>query len=165
MNLNATLVIEVLSFLILLGLLIKFLYRPVLNILDRRAEEIKEMNQKIQGSLASAEREHSRAEQLLAETKSEALKLREKAREDAELARQKTINQTKDEASRILRAGQQEIVNETKKAREKIKGEIVNLSLKVAEKILRREFTPKDQERLIKELTKGIDNGRGASGR
>ena len=164
MNLNATLIIEVLSFLILLGLLIKFLYRPVLNILDKRAKEIKEANQKIQENLDLAEKERERTRQILAESKNQALKIKEKAGLGAEQLRQKIISQAGDEAARTLRACQQEIVNQTKKAKEELKAEVIDLSLKAAEKILRRKFAPKDQKRLIEELTEGI-NGRSSSGR
>ena len=164
MNLNATLIIEVLSFLILLGLLIKFLYRPVLNILDKRAEEIKEANQKIQENLDLAEKERERTRQILAESKNQALKIKEKAGLGAEHLRQKIISQTRDEAARTLRACQQEIVNQTKKAKEELKAEVIDLSLKAAEKILRRKFASEDQKRLIKELTEGISE-RSSSGR
>lgn len=165
MNLNATLIIEVLSFLILLGLLIKFLYRPVLNILDKRARQIQEANKEIQENLASTEKERARAEQILAESRSEALKIKEQVNLDAELIRQKIINQAKDKAARVLRASQQEIVNETQKAKEKIKAEVIDLSLKTAEQILRRNISHKDQKRLIKELTKEINNGGRTPGR
>lgn len=165
MNLNATLIIEVLSFLILLGLLVKLLYRPVLGILDKRAHQIQEANEKIQESLASAAKERSEAEHLLSESKNQALQMREQAREDAELLRQKIVNQAKEETERFLRAGRQEILNQTQKAKEKLKAETIDLSLAAAEKILRRHINPGDQKRLIEELTKGIDDGRGASGR
>ena len=164
MNLNATLIIEVLSFLILLGLLIKFLYRPVLNVLDKRAEEIKEANQKIRENLDLAGKERERTRQILAESKSQALQIKEKAGLGAEQLRQKIISQARDEAARTLRASQQEIVNQTKKAKEELKAEAIDLSLKAAEKILRRKFASEDQKRLIKELTEGISE-RSSSGR
>ncbi|MBL7092230.1 MAG: F0F1 ATP synthase subunit B [Candidatus Omnitrophica bacterium] len=164
MNLNATLIIEVLSFLILLGLLIRFLYRPVLNVLDKRAAEIKEANQKIQENLCLAEKKRERTQQLLAESKNQALKIREKAGLEAEQLRQKIISQAGDEAARTLRASQQEIVNQAKKAKEELKAEAIDLSLKAAEKILRRKFASEDQKRLIKELTEGISE-RSSSGR
>ncbi|MBU3933736.1 MAG: F0F1 ATP synthase subunit B [Candidatus Omnitrophica bacterium] len=164
MNLNATLIIEVLSFLILLGLLIRFLYRPVLNVLDKRAAEIKEANQKIQENLCLAEKERERTQQLLAESKNQALKIKEKAGLDAEQLRQKIISQARDEAARTLRASQQEILNQAKKAKEELKAEAIDLSLKAAEKILRRKFASEDQKRLIKELTEGISE-RSSSGR
>ena len=164
MSLNATLIIEVVSFLILLGLLLKFLYRPVLNILDKRAEEIKEANRKIQENLCLAEKERERTQQLLAESKNQALKIKEKAGLDAEQLRQKIISQARDEAARTLRASQQEILNQAKKAKEELKAEAIDLSLKAAEKILRRKFASEDQKRLIKELTEGISE-RSSSGR
>lgn len=164
MSLNATLIIEVLSFLVLLGLLIKFLYRPVLNVLDKRAAEIKEANQKIQENLDLAGKERERTRQILAESKNQALQIKEKAGLGAEQLRQKIISQARDEAARTLRASQQEIVNETKKAREELKAEAIDLSLKAAEKILRRKFASEDQKRLIKELTEGISE-RSSSGR
>ena len=164
MNLNATLIIEVLSFLILLGLLIRFLYRPVLNILDKRAEEIKEANRKIWENIGLAGKEREMTRQILAESKNQALKIKEKAGLDAEQLRQKIISQARDEAARTLRASQQEILNQTKKAKEEIKAEAIDLSLKAAEKILRRKFASEDQKRLIKELTEGISE-RSSSGR
>lgn len=164
MNVNATLIIEVASFLILLVFLIKVLYRPVLDLLDKRAEEIKKSNQKIKADLVFAENERSRAEQILTESKHQALKIKEKMSLDAEEARQKIISQTKEEAKRMLNTSQQEISHEIKKAKEKIKDEIIDLSFREAEQILRRQFTPKDQEQLIKDLTEELTDGRGTAG-
>lgn len=156
MNLNATLIIEVLSFLILLGLLVKFLYRPVLGILDKRADEIRQKNRQIQESLSRAEDQRLKAEEILAESKNEALQIRERISLDAEKLRHKIINQAKEEADKVLSSCREEILRETQKLKEKIKDEAVDLSIKAAEQILRREFSPKDQRRLIEELTEDI---------
>lgn len=165
MNLNATLIIEVVSFLILLGLLVKFFYRPVLGLLDKRASQIQQARTKIEEDLSSAEKMHQQAQQLLEESKHKALKIKESINLGAEQARQKIIAQAQDEAKKILRSSQQEIINETKKAKGRIKNEIANLSLQAAEKILLRKISPGDQKRLIKELIKEIDSGRKTSGR
>lgn len=156
MNLNATLIIEVASFLVLLGLLVKFLYRPLLNILDKRAREVREITQKIQENLKLAEKERAEARRLLAESKEQALRIKERVSLDAERSRQQIIDQAKEESKRLLQAFEQEIASETKKAKEKLKDEAINLSLIIAEKILHRKFTSGDQKRLIEELTEEI---------
>ncbi len=165
MNLNATLIIEVLSFLILLLVLIKFLYRPVLDMLDKRAAAIREASEEIQQGLNSAKSEQARAEQILVESRRRALRIKEKAGLDAELARRQALSQTKEEVARMLHSGRQEINQEVRKAREKIKGEIIDLSFKQAEQILRRKFSPEDQKQMLEELTKELTDGRGDPGR
>ncbi len=158
MSLNATLLIEVLSFLILLGLLVKFLYRPVLAILDKRARDIQQAQQKIEENISIAEQGRSEAQRILLESKGEALRIKETIGRDAEELRRKIIGQAKEEAARILEASRQDIRNETEKAKEKLEAAAIELSLQGAEKILGRKFTAADQRRLIKELTEGIDD-------
>ena len=55
MNLNATLIIQVISFLILVWLLVKILYRPFLSFLDKRSQKVHNMLQETRENQQRAE--------------------------------------------------------------------------------------------------------------
>lgn len=139
-ELNLTGIIQLLNFLILLFVLYKFLYKPFLQIADKRRE-------KIQSDLASAEKELKEAQEM----KKQAHDTLESAKKSADgiisEARQKSeeiINQAKvkarEEAEKVLNSARNEIEREKKQALQEIEkraGEIaVTLALKILQGVL-----------------------------
>lgn len=149
MNLNATLIIEVISFLILMGLLAKFLYKPLLAFLDRRVQAISNLVEEAKRDREDARGELDRSREELHEAKQKALGIKEKAEQEAQELGKKVTRDAKARADAIIERSKEEIQKETERARLAIKGELAALSIKVAEKILRRQIKGKDRERLI----------------
>jgi F-type H+-transporting ATPase subunit b len=139
------------SFGLLLGLLYKFVFPPIIKALDDREKTIK-------GSLEHAEQIRKDAEQLLAEYRSRL----KRADEESE----KILAETQHRAQRLLEENQQRIVQETgrmtaqarqeilreqQKAMNELKRYVVDLTLLATEKILKRSLNPSDHLRLIEE--------------
>ncbi|GAB1418826.1 F0F1 ATP synthase subunit B [Bacteroidales bacterium] len=143
----------VLVFGIVFFILKKFVWPPILQSLKDREQHIEESLQ-----LADATREEMKKlkldnEVLLKEAKeereammNEARKVREKLLEDARV-------KATAEAERIVESARQQIENERKAAITDIKNQIAEISIEVAEKILREKLqTPKDHEQYIQKL-------------
>jgi F-type H+-transporting ATPase subunit b len=146
-----------LVFLIVLWILRKFAWKPILTSLNTREKSISD-------SLATAER--VRAE--MAQLKSENEALLARAREERALmlkeardTKDKIINEAKDqakmEAGKIITDAQSAIEQQKMAAITEVKNQIGNLVIEVSEKILRRQLENKsEQETYIKQLAEEV---------
>jgi F-type H+-transporting ATPase subunit b len=101
MNFNATLIIQVVSFLILFALLVKFLYRPFLDFMDKRSNKVKKWLDEAYDNREQAEERIKESERHLKEAKDQILKLRKQAEIQADEHRQGILKDAKEEADRI----------------------------------------------------------------
>lgn len=155
MDLNViTIIIEVASFLILMGLLTRLLYRPLLSFLDKRAQAISRMGQEAKEDREASQRELDQSKEELHKAKLEALGMRETTKVEAEGIRQKVLKEAKQQADAMVERSKGEIQKETEKAKLEIKKELADLSIRVAEKILMRRIKKEDQERLVQNSIK-----------
>ena len=153
MNLNFTLILQVISFLILMAVLTRLLYRPLLNFLDRRAKSIRENIE------AGRERERAtehleRSQAALRHAREEALRIKELSGKEASEQRRRALSEASKEADRMSAKAKEDLAREVQRARAELKKEALDISVLMAEKVLGKEIKKKDQARLIEE---GID--------
>lgn len=155
-NLNVTLLIQAVNFLILVALLSRFLYTPLTKFLKERAEGIERSlaEAKAAREAAAKAQEENRA-QILA-TQREAAALREQAQRDVEAERQRLLKASRDEAQRLMEEAKGAIEAETKRARATLREEVVSLSLAAAERLLGRSLGGDDQKRLAEQYVREL---------
>ncbi len=159
-NLNATLLIQVLNFVILIWLLSKFLFRPLTRFLSDRTEGIqKALNEAKVAREAAARAQEEYREQLVA-TQREAAALREQAQREVEVERQRLLKESREEAQRLVADAKAQIEAETRRARSVLREEAVSLSLAVAERLLHRSVTAEDQKRLAEQYLQELGESR-----
>ena len=124
----------IVTFLVLLALLAKFAWRPLLDALDRRQQEIRK-------SLDDAQRARHELEQIQHESQ----RILAAARTDAE----SIVARTRSDAER-------QIELETSRALQQIRQEAVDLSVAIASKLIQRNLSKEDNERLINEAISQI---------
>ncbi len=142
-----------LAFLVVFVLLKKFAWGPILS-------SLKERETKIDDALKAAELAESRMKDIQAQNENllaEAAKEREVMLRTAREASEKMINEAKEkanaEAAKIVEEGRLTIHNEKMKALTEIKNEVGQLSLEIAEKILRERLSNEElQKESIKKL-------------
>ena len=139
MSINATLIIQMIVFLILIGFTMKYVWPPITAALDERARKIADglsAADKAKADLAAA---NQRVEQQLSAARDDAAK----RLADAERLGQQMIEEAKarasDEAAKIVAAARAEAAQEASKAREVLREQVAGLAVKGAEAILRRE--------------------------
>lgn len=143
----------VLIFILLLGLLGKYAWKPILNAVKERTESITE-------ALNSAEKAKEEMVKLQADNEiilKEARIERDKIIKEARDLKDKTIaeakSQAKAEADVIIASAKTAIQNEKRAAINEIKNQVALLSIEIAEKILLKELGQKDsQKALIEDL-------------
>src|SRR5687767_989034 len=144
---------NLLAFLILLLILRKFAWKPILGSLKTRETNIAD-------SLATAERVKAEMAQLKSENEALLAKAREERAQMLKEARdikEKIINEAKEqakvEANKIITDAQAAITQQKMAALTDVKNQVGNLVIEVAEKVLRRELGDKaQQETFIKKL-------------
>src|SRR3954465_5369491 len=140
------LVWNLIAFLILLIILRKFAWKPILTSLKSRETGIAE-------SLATAEREKaemaqlkSENEALLAKAREERAQLLKEARDTKDRIINEAKEQAKLEAGKIVADANAAIQQQKMAALTDVKNQVGNLVIEVAEKVLRRELTDKSQQ-------------------
>ncbi len=159
MNLNFTLVIELLSFAILVFILTKILYNPLLNFLEKRKSLIQGSIDEAKRLKEQTEKNLQEAQRILKESKNEALGIKERAHIETEELRINNIEQSKNETAQIMDEARQAIQKELDSARSKIKKEVGDISIQVAEKLLAREIKLSDHKRLVDEAIDELSDG------
>ena len=156
-EINATMIAQVLNFLILAVILRAVAYKPVARLLQQRSDSIK-------NSIDKAEADKKAAEQTLAEYKSKladahkpAQAIVDKAELSARQEREALVAETKKEIDRMKQSAQEEIQNERNRAYEEMKSEIVSLSLAAAEKIVAKNLTSKENDKLVNDFISNLD--------
>ena len=142
------------NFVILIGILAKFLYKPFLRILDER-------RQKIRDALDSAEAMNRRADEKMdAYTKRIIREAKSKADQEARAI----LDDAGERASKMITDARDEIERDKAKAREDMKGEIRDLALLAASRILEEEIAPNErQEQIVDQILKEQGEGKWAS--
>lgn len=139
MSITATLIIQMIVFLILVGFTMKFVWPPIAAALDERATKIAAGLAAADKAKAELSAANQRVEQELAKSRNEsALRLAE-----AERRGQSLIEEAKaralEEGNRIIAAAKVEAEQQTVKARETLREQVAVLAVKGAEQILRKE--------------------------
>jgi F-type H+-transporting ATPase subunit b len=143
-------------FVIVVFVLGKFAWGPVLGLLRERETFIHR-------SLSDAKRDRDEAEARLKEyaaklqtAHAEAVTIVEGARADAERLRQELREKAKSEAENLIKNAERQIQLETARALQQIRSEAVDLSVMIASKLIGRNLTKEDNERLIEEALKQV---------
>jgi F-type H+-transporting ATPase subunit b len=142
MSINATLIVQMIVFAILVWFTMKFVWPPITAALDERAKKIADglsAADKAKADLAAA---NSRVEQQLSAARDDAAK----RLADAERLAQQIVEEAKgranDEGAKIVAAARAEAAQESVKAREALRDQVAALAVKGAEQILRKEVNP-----------------------
>jgi F-type H+-transporting ATPase subunit b len=139
----------IVTFLILLALLAKFAWRPLLDALEKRQDAIRtslDDARKAKEELARLQAESAR---ILAEARTEAANIISSTRSDAARFADEMKQKARADAEAVVKNAQREIDTQTNRAIDTIRREAIDLSIAVASKILRREITPADNQRLV----------------
>lgn len=156
-EINATMIAQVLNFLILAAILRALAYKPVARMLQQRSDKIKETIDKADADKKAAEETLKQYKSQLADAQRRAQEIVDKAELTARRERETLVAETKKEIDRMKQNAQAEIENERNRAFEQMKAEIVSLSLAAAEKIVAKNLSSKENDKLVNDFISGLD--------
>jgi F-type H+-transporting ATPase subunit b len=137
------------TFLILLALLAKFAWRPLLAALEQRQQSIRQSLDDARKAREELQRVQADATRILNEARAQADGIIASTRADANRLREELREKAQAEASGMVRNAERQIELETARALQTIRQEAVELSVAVASKLLQRNITKADNDRLI----------------
>ena len=147
----------ILTFVVLVFLLAKFAWRPLLQALDARQETIRKSLEDAQEARQAAEDANRNSEQILKQARVDADAIVAVSRAEAEKLREEIRQTARDEAETIIRDARVQIDAETSRALRKIREEIADISVDIATKLIRRNCSREANIDLIEETLNQID--------
>lgn len=156
-DLNATLIAQIINFLLLVFILSKVAYKPLMKALaDRQA--------KISANLNSAEEERVEAarlkveyQQQLAAARTQAQAIVEKAMRLAEQSKEEILEEARSENARLLKVAQEEIARERDQALAQLRKEVVTLSMAAATKLVGQNMDTENNAKLVADFINQLD--------
>lgn len=146
------------TFVLLLVLLGKFAWKPILSAIKTREKSIEDALQSAENALKDMRELKSNNEKILLEARVERDNLLKEAREmkDAIIAEAKVKAQA--DAERIMSSARDQILNEKNAAVTELKNQVAVLSIEIAEKILKSELSTDDKQKaLVNNLMKDVN--------
>ena len=156
-----SLIAYLINFVLLLGILTLFAYKPLLRILDQRSERIRE-------SLEAADRAREEAagsqqviEEQLNEARREGQRLLDQAREAVERYRGEEMDRARQNAEALVERARTDIQRERDSAIQEVRANFGDLAITAAERVIRRSLDRQAHEDLISQV---LEEGERASG-
>lgn len=150
------LIAQFVNFLILVGILSYFVYKPVLKILDERRDRIR----KSMDDAEHIEQQRKDIEQFkvdqLRKIDHETSVFLDNARVQAEKVKKEILERAQLDADDILVKAREQIADERRKLVSQVQASVAKLTVVLAEKILQREFTQSDQKHMMQVLEQEI---------
>ncbi|WP_156290876.1 F0F1 ATP synthase subunit B [Oceanobacillus salinisoli] len=153
-------IVQLVTFLILLYLLKKFAWGPLMNMMQKREEYVA-------GEIEAAEKSRKEAEQASQEAANQLKQVKQEAQQMIEEAKSAGLKQEQDiveaankQAELIKKQAQQEIENEKEQAIQALQDQVASLSVLIASKVVEKEINEQDQEKLISEYLKEVGEER-----
>lgn len=137
------------AFGILLYVLYRFMYRPTLDMLDTRAERVRQGLEQADEARRQSDAARHEYEQSLQEARKRGQELVAEAAKSAERTRQDIEEQAKAEAAKILDEARQQIQDERRQVMAAVHDDIVDLSIEATRRVLQQNVDEDMQRRLI----------------
>ena len=139
MSINATLIAQMIVFLILVWFTMKLVWPPIVKALDDRAKKIADGLSAADKAKAELQNANKRVEEQLSAARTDATQRLADAERLAQSMVEEAKGRASDEGAKIIASARAEAEQESLKAREALRAQVAELAVKGAEQILRRE--------------------------
>jgi F-type H+-transporting ATPase subunit b len=147
----------IVTFLGLLWALKKLAWGPLLEALETRQGAIRQSLDDAQQAKVELERLNAESAQIIQRARVDAEAIVTQSRIDGERLREEIRTKARSEAEHIVKNAERQIQLETSRALEQIRREAVDLSVMIASKIIQRNLSKSDNEKLIDEALKQVE--------
>jgi len=155
---GTVIVIQVISILILIFVLYKFLFIPIMESIETRQKQIADAYTEAEDSKKEYEDKKAEFENMIKLADEEVAEKLKQALKDANAIKDRKIEEANLEIKRKTELAENNIMNEKEKALSELKEQTGVLGVQIASKILNEELTPQKHESLINNFIKDLDN-------
>lgn len=147
---------QIVNIIILVWLLNKFLYKPILKVVDDRNRRIQEGLELGKKNEQEREKIEKLRKQKLAEAEKKVVNLIQQAKQEASLQSKEILAQAKKQAQEEAAKQRRLLLEEIEQEREKIKAEVADLVVETSRKLLVDLLDPKSQKKIIESELKSL---------
>jgi F-type H+-transporting ATPase subunit b len=155
-NVDKSLIIQALNFIILLIVLHRFLYKPLLAKMEERSGAIKKSLDEAQAARAEAARQQEENAVRLRAAYTEAAAIREQALKEAAEEQRRLVEAARAESQRMIESAKAQLEADVRKAHEELRREVSDLAVAVAEKLIRKSLRDEDHRRIVDDAIASI---------
>ncbi len=153
MNINVTLLWQMAFFVIFVWFTKKFVWSPIIGVINERKTTIADGLAAAEKGQKAEEEGRQAAEQFVADAKAQAAEIISKAEKTGQELVEEAKFKARTEGDRIVESARDEIQTELNKARESLRGQVGELAVEGARKILGREIDAKAHADLLNQLS------------
>lgn len=148
----------IVTFIALVLVLGKFAWKPLLQALKEREDGIRRAINEAQGARQTADHLKAQYEQELAQGQEKVNALLKQAQGEAQKLREQMLKDAEADARRLSEQTKRQLEEEKAKLSRELRQEVAGLSVMAAEKLLRHSINAKEQDALLAEFFKDLDN-------
>lgn len=142
---------SIVVFFVLLGMLWKFAWGPIMKALEEREERISKKITDAEAALKAANDKAAEYEKKLAVAKEEAAAIIAEGKRDVEKVRDEIMAAANAESAKTLERAKREIALAKDAALQELRDRVVDLTAELAAQVIEREIKPEDHRRIIEE--------------
>lgn len=147
-----------LSFVILLYIINKFAAGPILSIIEKREQHIHKQLNDVEETLNSVKADEKAAKDVLKNAQAQANDIVIRAKSSALQLREDMLKQANEEVAQLKENARVALEKERLEMLSELQAQVGDMSVALAQKIIHRELTVADHQRLIDDFIEGLDN-------
>lgn len=147
---------QIVNFTIILFVLYRYAYKPVLDMLDKRAKMIARSVDEAKKAEISLKEAEKMKEDMVLKARTESKKIITEAKEIIAKEKENSLASVKEESQRIIKSGLKTVEQERENAKMQLGKEMTNLLVLGLEKVVARSITPDDQKRIVEESVNSL---------
>lgn len=157
-SLDKSLIIQAVNFVILLIVLQRLLYRPLMAKMEERTHAIKRSLDEAQAARTEAARQQEENATRLRAAHAEAAAIRDQALKEAAEEQRRLVEGARAEAQRLVESAKAQMDADIRRAREELRREVADLATAVAERLVRKSLRDEDHRRIVADAVARIGN-------
>jgi F-type H+-transporting ATPase subunit b len=160
---NGTVIVELITFLLMLAILARYVYPEIVKLAEARQQAIAEQLKEAEKARAEAEESLKVAAAKLEDARKTAQSVIDAATKSGELLRQELKQKAEDESKRTVEAAKKEIEAERERAVQSVRSEVANLVVAATEKVIGETLDDAKHKQLIDRAIAEVASGNGSS--
>jgi F-type H+-transporting ATPase subunit b len=149
LNFDKGLIIQAVNFILLMVVLTKLLYKPLVAKMDERTQAIKRSLDEAQAARAEAQREREEHAARIQAAHAEAQSIRAAALKEAAEEQRRLVEAARQEADRLVANAKAELAQDVRRARQDLRQEVSDLAVQIAERLIKKSLRDDDHRRIV----------------
>jgi F-type H+-transporting ATPase subunit b len=160
-TINGTVIVELVTFLVMLAILARYVYPEIVKVAEARQRQIAEQLKEAEEARAAAEQRLKEAEEKLTDARKTAQGVIDAASKSADQLRQEMRQKAEEESKRTVEAARKEIEAERDSAVRSVRSEVASMVVAATEKVIGETLDDDKHRQLIDNAIREVASGNG----